>query len=118
MPYCSNCSAELESAQVPVCPRCHVQFGAGSEWHPTVQPLDPGEPGLWHGFRKVVGVLLLVLGYGMLASAVLFLVFLFPRGTSSGSVLGLVFLGPPLLLFIAITIGLGHLVKPSKVAKK
>ena len=53
-----------------------------------------------------------VFGYGSLTIFGLFLVFLFPFGTSSGMWFGLFMLGPPIAVIIAVAVILGHWIKP------
>jgi len=114
--YCPRCGTELESADVLVCSKCDAQFGPEAAWKPLTTRPEPALEG-WGAFRDVVATLLLLIGYGVLALFVLFLVFLFPRGTSSGSVLGLMMIGPPLGIGIAVLIVLGHAIKPRKGRK-
>ena len=68
----------------------------------------------WTILRYLLGAILLFAGYGALILSILFLVFLFPKGTSSGSVLGLMMVAPPLAGAIAVAVILGHLIKPHK----
>ena len=71
----------------------------------------------WSSFRYFLGSILLLAGYGTLIFFILFLIFLFPKGTSSGSFLGLMLFGPPLAGAIVISIILGHLIKPKKKSR-
>jgi len=40
MPYCPNCSAELDSGSVSSCWNCRASFGPGSTWSPTPMPAE------------------------------------------------------------------------------
>lgn len=86
---------------------------------PAVNPdtFKPQADG-WTVFRGFLGAVLLFIGFGTCTLFVLFLIFLFPRGTSSGSMLGLMMLAPPLLIAIAIAIGLGYAISPRKDPRK
>ena len=116
MYYCPSCGEELENSSVLTCQSCDAIFGPGSAWKPASTPPEPQIEG-WAVFRSFIGTLLLLAGYGTLILFVLFLIFLFSKGTSSGSVLGLMLAAPPLSGAIVIAIILGHLIKPRKKSK-
>jgi hypothetical protein len=127
--YCPNCSAQLSGSNTSNCWNCGADFTAEDGWRPTERPLGkfrefraknvarqfpvPLMSG-WTMLRYLLGAILLFAGYGTLILFILFLIFLFPKGTSSGSVLGLMMVGPPLAGAIVVVIILGHLIKPHK----
>ncbi|MBK9346754.1 MAG: hypothetical protein IPN06_10210 [Burkholderiales bacterium] len=55
----------------------------------------------------LLGTLFLFLGFGLLLAAIAFFIFGFSSGTSSGSVIGLWVVLPPLVLIILVALGLG-----------
>lgn len=114
--FCPNCSAELLA--LDSCWNCNAIFGSNSDWQPTVLPAGAFKQrgsktsaeteALEARIEKQLSTLLLIVGYGLLSAFLLFLFFVFPRGTSSGSVYGLFIFGPIVGLVIAILIATGH----------
>lgn len=64
--------------------------------------------------RKFFSLGLRFVGFGILVPLVLFLVFLFPLGTSSGSVYGLWLIGLPLGVIGGVALALGYALRPNK----
>lgn len=113
MHYCPSCGGEIENSSALSCQGCGAMFGPESAWKPMPSPPEPLMGG-WDILRYLLSTLLLLGGYGALLLFILFLIFLFPHGTSSGSVLGLMMVAPPLSGVVVIAIILGHLIKPRR----
>jgi len=62
-------------------------------------------------FTYFLGTLFLFLGFILLLAAIAFLMFGFSSGTSSGSVIGLWVVLPPLVLIILFALGIGAVLR-------